>query len=328
VDHNYDQTTRDLTEVIDARGKSKTRTYEQNTGLLLTENRPDGSKTTITRDSQGRPSQTKIEGTAPGLDEVTVTTYDNLGRLTVSRVRMASTTADDPSDLVTTKTYDRDGNLLTVTDTVRPCTTYSYDQNGNQTATRVALSRPAGAVCAFGTAGITWSETTRAFDTRNLKSSETLVAADYPGNIITAWQFDAAGRTTKVTDPRGNFVDYTYDANNRKLTETRTVSLGGIARSSQNRVTPKHVAPVTKRLVASEHGGVRLRHTYGTRPGRAAWPGSAGDAGRTPSATCRGSSSTTRRVCNVQWASFRVGAQMLSRAHRRNNQSPLPSSKS
>ena len=261
VDQDYDSL-RLLTSVTDARGKVTTLTYDSH-GQLASESRPDGSKTTISRDLWGRPTDLRVGATSPASsDHLTRTVYDDLGREKTVRVRMGSDpTSDHGSDLVTAKTYDRDGNLLTTTDPKggvttstpdkrgrvvavdaplgnggstnadRPCSAYQFDQLGNQTASRLAISRGASASCSFGASGLSWLETQVGYDARNLKTSETIVnlnSGEYSGGTIArAWQYDAAGRPTRTTDSKGNYVELTYDALGQKLSAEQAVILGG-----------------------------------------------------------------------------------------------------
>ncbi|MCC7106255.1 MAG: RHS repeat-associated core domain-containing protein [Chloroflexi bacterium] len=265
VDHDYNSL-RLLTQVADARGKVTTMTYDS-FAQLATETRPDGSETRITHDSWGQPTDIRVGGTSTSSsDHLTHVTYDELGRETEVRVRMGSDpTTNDSADLVTSKAYDRDGNLTSSTDpngnaatltndhrgrvvaldypignggadnTTRPCTAYQYDQLGNQTNVRVAISRGSSASCSFSAGSVTWSETQSTYDSRNLKTDESLInltTGEYAGGTITtSWQYDAAGRNTRVTDPRGNYLVLDYDALGRKTSGQTAVTLTGVSGS-------------------------------------------------------------------------------------------------
>jgi YD repeat-containing protein len=63
VDHDYDDT-RLMTQVTDARNKVTSWTYDAR-GQRATETRPDGSRTTWTRDPWGRVTETRVGGTTP-----------------------------------------------------------------------------------------------------------------------------------------------------------------------------------------------------------------------------------------------------------------------
>ncbi|MBP2161889.1 MULTISPECIES: RHS repeat protein, partial [Asticcacaulis] len=145
------------------------------------------------------------------------TTYDYDAASRVFRQRV------DPTglNLVTERSYDGKGQVLTVTDANTVVTRYEYDlegrklkeivDNGGLNVTTqwayddagrvVSMTSPAGVVVSY------------AYDKLSRLTSETL----NPGglNLVTSYEYDAAGNVIKKTDAAGGITRNVYDGNNR-----------------------------------------------------------------------------------------------------------------
>ena len=152
--------------------------------------------------------------------------------------------------LTTTTEYDAAGRVIRETDPMGHETSYTYDANGNQTS----VTNEAGLTTFYsydaanrvieitepGTpARITQYEydgngrrtreiapdgtvTTFAYNTRGLLTQEVVdpddPATSYDGlNLVTEYGYDALGRRTSVTNPRGFATTYGYDAADRLI---------------------------------------------------------------------------------------------------------------
>jgi RHS repeat-associated protein len=124
-------------------------------------------------------------------------TYDALGR------RLSES---DALGHTVRYTYNGFGQMLTYTDADGRVATNTYDAHGNVTATRDAL----GNATTF---------------TNNARGEQTSVTD--PLGHVTSFEYDGAGNVTKATDPLGHVTTYAYDANNRRLTESATRTVGG-----------------------------------------------------------------------------------------------------
>jgi len=143
---------------------------------------------------------------------VTLYTYDRANRL-LTRTTPAG---------ATTFTYDKHGNVATITDAEGHVTTYTYDLLNRRTAIREADG----------------STTTYVFDAAGQVRFQFGPRNSVGGPLTTEWRYDVLGRLTQVTDPAGNTTSYTYDAGDNALT---TTDVGGytttVTRDFLHRVT-------------------------------------------------------------------------------------------
>jgi large repetitive protein len=142
------------------------------------------------------------------LGEVTVYTYDNIGRVLTKTVTYGSTSA------VTSYTYDGDGRIVTETDpatmdavtgaTHIEVTTSSYDPDGDLTQSVVSDA---------GTGDDAPRTTTTGYN-----ACDQITSVTDPDGNKTSYTYDAYGNKATVSDPLGNVTDYTYDADGDLLT--------------------------------------------------------------------------------------------------------------
>jgi len=164
--------------------------------------------------------------------------YDTKGNLLETRRKRIGATpfVNDPTDLVTTFTYESQFNLIkTVTDPRGNVTTYTYDYE---------LSEPAKGNLRRITAPMVDGQTIQASFTYNA-FGQVLTATD-PNGLVTTYAYhatsgellqvtrgtgtpqaattslayDAVGNVTSLTDPRGNVTTFTYDERNQLITTT------------------------------------------------------------------------------------------------------------
>lgn len=212
VRNEYDDQGR-LVRQIDAFGKAMTFTHDLNTrqevltdklgratvyeynarGQVVRTTDANGGVTTRTFDSRDQMlGETNPEG------KTTAYTYDAQGNKLSETNALGQTIRS---------TYDSFGQVLTYTDAAGRVSTNTYDARSNVTSTRDALGN---------TTNITY----------NARGDETSIT-DPLGNV-TRYEYDGAGNLTKKIDPLDNFITYTYDANNQKLSESATRTVGGV----------------------------------------------------------------------------------------------------
>jgi len=176
------------------------------------------------------------QGTGPDAQPMTRTTYDPVGNvLTVTDPRGEKTTntydalnrlltSTDAAGIIVTNTYDEVGNKLTVQDGLSHTTTFTYDGlNRNLTQ-----SDPASHAVTYTYDGLNKTkrvdalshETDYAYDSRNRLTGVVYVSRTADNRT---YAYDGFGNLTSVTEPNAATtaadVVYTYDANNRVLTE-------------------------------------------------------------------------------------------------------------
>ena len=130
-----------------------------------------------------------------------VTTYTHDSQSNVLTETMTLTTSEEVRTLVTTKTYDSNGNETSVLDAEGNLTRFEYDANGNQTAIIDSLGR----------------RLVNSYDDKN-RLTETILPDDTPDddsdNLRTSTTYDANGNRTSVTDFVGNTTYYSSSATN------------------------------------------------------------------------------------------------------------------
>lgn len=148
---------------------------------------------------------------------VTTRSYDRLGR---------TVTVTDPLNAARTTTYDAFDRVLTQSDALGAVTTYSYDTAAR--TVRVRTPEGLSTTTRFNRHGQVLTVT-------DGKQQATSYAYDREGRLVqtttpltaTGSTYDIAGRLATTTDANGKTVAYTYDAADRVL--RRTVDPGGLA---------------------------------------------------------------------------------------------------
>ena len=129
-----------------------------------------------------------------------VTTYEyNI------RGNLLSTTSPAPYNYKTSYQYDAKDNLLEIKGQGGFITNYEYDAKSNLTKTILKLD------------GTTTAETTYEYDTKGR-----LVSIKDAENNITIMEYNVGNfnNVTKIIDPMGGVIEYTYDTLSRRITET------------------------------------------------------------------------------------------------------------
>ncbi len=194
-----------LIRVTDALGNTRQMTYDATYNVRT---RTDASGNTVM--SLDYDALDNLVSVTDALERKTTSEYDELSRLirtTDSLNRTTHFNYDDLDRLVSAidalsgkseQGFDKDGNLTGITDPNSNQTGFSFDKNGRLTAET-------------STTGTSVRHTYNAKDllaeVRNARGQNRM------------FEYDAAGRLTRMTDPDGA-VSYTYDANNNVLTVT------------------------------------------------------------------------------------------------------------
>lgn len=209
-------------------------TYDAS-GNLKTETDPRGHVTTYTYDADNR----LISVTTP-LGEKTTYGYDTVGDQTTVVDPRGNVTGANSVDYTTTSAYDKNGNLLSVTDPLGDKTSYTYDGNGNVLTSTDANSHvtaytydalgdvltvtaPDGGVTTY-----TYDGNGNVLTSTDAKNHVTNYAYDNNGNLssvtgpdpdgsgpqtapVTTYSYDADGNLSQETEPNGDTITYTYD---------------------------------------------------------------------------------------------------------------------
>lgn len=180
----------DVTAITDPEGATTSFNYDGATGDLLAVTDPEGSITSHGYDGIGRVTSTvSPNGNEPGADpgDWTTTFAFNANNQPTQVVEPvdATTTA------TTSRTYDADGNLASITDPNNHTTSYTYDAAGQV----VQVHRPDGTALASEY----WPD-------GRLK-----VQRDATNTATGSYDHDAQGRLTSSTDALGNATTFGYD---------------------------------------------------------------------------------------------------------------------
>jgi YD repeat-containing protein len=177
-----------VTAMVDATGARTSYSYDAD-GNLTQVVSPTSSKATFSYDSLGRVTRTVApRGNVAAVDPdrfATTMEYDAASRVT------RTTVANGTTPIVTTVTYDRNGNQTSVRNADGKTTAYTYDVAGQLTSIR----RPDGSTLASAY----WPDGTLARQ------------VDGAGHT-TSYTSDPLGRSASVTDPLGRVTTYSYDA--------------------------------------------------------------------------------------------------------------------
>jgi len=200
----------DLVKITDAKGRNVLMEYNVD-GLLTKTTLVDGTTVETTYDAMGR-----VIATKDALGRETKKEYDDFGR--VSKVI-------DPKGNEFLLEYDNVGNIIKVTDAkgndvqakydelYRPFKTIDADGVEVATTTYNALSMPTKVEDATG------KSVAFSFDSLNRLQESTL-----SDSIKAQALYDALGRITKVTDPKGATNAYEYDALGNLVKETNPLN--------------------------------------------------------------------------------------------------------
>lgn len=180
----------DVTAITDPEGVTTSFDYDPETGDLLALTDPEGSTTRYGYDGIGRmTSLVAPKGNEPGADPAawTTTFTYNAHNQPVQVVAPidATTTA------TTSRTYDADGNLATLTDPNGHSTGYVYDAAGQL----LEVHRPNGSVLG----NVYWAD------------GRLRAQVDASSTTTRSYDHDALGRLLSVTDALGNATTFGYD---------------------------------------------------------------------------------------------------------------------
>jgi RHS repeat-associated protein len=124
----------------------------------------------------------------------------------------------DAASRTTLLTYDLLGRLKTITDAANKTLQYGYDAAGNRVSSKDPLNHEKkyefddlNRATALVELGITPSPRTE----YGYDAAGNIVTVKDPENHTTIYEFDALSRNTRITQPLGQFVQYSYDSRDR-----------------------------------------------------------------------------------------------------------------
>lgn len=222
TEYGLDEFGNALTETVTESGitlSTSSSTYDIHGNVLTSETTGGGVTNTSssTYDSMGRTLTTSSPGTS------TTYTYDALGREIQS-----VTTEDGLADVISTKTYDKNGTLLSESTTGGTSSEYIYD-----TRNRVVCETVSGEDIAPRTTATSYGYTGTQGDMVYVESSTvtgnvSLFSSESPSQTQTQY-IDGAGKVLMEVDNQLQ-TEYTYDKSGNVLTaETTTADAGAAA---------------------------------------------------------------------------------------------------
>jgi RHS repeat-associated protein len=192
--YRYDPRLR-LQQTTDPHGLVTTHTYDDDDNLIKTRY-ANGDEESFDYDAEGNlVSETSPEG------HVTAYSYDSVGRVA---------TATDPEGGVTEYAYNDRGQVVAETSPEGHVTAFEYDEAGNRTAVESAAGRRStSSYDAFGRVitstsprgNETGADPAEFTTTSTYDSAGLLTQTTTPGNAVTSYGYDLAGRQTSITDP-------------------------------------------------------------------------------------------------------------------------------
>jgi YD repeat-containing protein len=183
----YDQNTGELTSVTDAAGAITRTEYDAN-GFVTAEVDALGRRTEYVNDAQGRVLEERRTRTrADGSTELLLTshTYDANGNLVAT---------EHPDGSITTMAYDANDKLVAQCDGLARCTTTEYDARGNE----VAITHPDGTV-----------------ERKDYDANGNVISQTDRAGRLTRFVFDAANRLLETVHPDETPLD---DSDNPRTT--------------------------------------------------------------------------------------------------------------
>ncbi|MEA5027010.1 MAG: DUF6531 domain-containing protein, partial [Erysipelotrichaceae bacterium] len=232
VENTYDDDSHVLTSVTQRdphplTGSARTTSYQYDVfGNLTKTTMPNGSFTakTYTKDNQVLTQTFSNDELTSSLDDYVLTySYDGNGRLLSS----ADNAAYDPSagtygpQTLSSRTYNRYGDLIALTDQAGLLTTYEYDLYGRTIAVtqhEVPTGQDVGGTFVSAETDLTVST---AYDCLGRVSTETAA-----NGLITAYVYDALGNVIQQTETAGSTVhqeSYVYDRFNNVISATNAL---------------------------------------------------------------------------------------------------------
>lgn len=208
TEHTYDNASR-ITSSKDPLNNVTTFTYWPD-GTPKTQVSPRGNvaganaalfTTTWTYDAAGRQTQVTAPGGSSGVSTQSITKYgyDDAGRLTSEIAPRGNVTGAVASQFTTTRTYDAEGNELSVTNGLGNKSTATYDDEGRMVSSVNQEGNAAGGTPADHTMTIT-------YNARGDIETQT-----QPDEAAMEYEYDDNGRQTIVTTPRGSVATYAYN---------------------------------------------------------------------------------------------------------------------
>jgi RHS repeat-associated protein len=269
-------------------GTSLANTYSATTGARLSSTDAAGHTTKYAYDAAGD----LVEVVSPA-GETTTYGYDAAGRLTSSVSPRGHASGANPAQFTTTYAYDPDDRLVTVTDPLGDTTTTTYDKVGNIASVTnpdnhttsysydaanhlVKITAPDGSVTesTYDAAGNLSSRidpnghtTSSSYDAANRLS-----AVKTPLGHTTSYSYDRDGNRIETLDATGASTTYTYDALNRLTAKTYSDGTPTVKYSydaDSNRISMSDATGTTtytynsrNQLTKKTHGGASFTYTY------------------------------------------------------------------
>ena len=235
---------------------TKTYDYYKNGKIKsITDN--EGRRTEYLYDADGNVSRERVYASA---EEYNTTYYHNnyLGKVTEKREYVkARDLVGDYVDgtldiaLITTCTYDKNGNLKTVTAPDLVSTTYTYDGRNLQTSAAQSGRDEYGNPAEL--------KTTTAYNWQG----QPVETSDAGGNT-TSYTYDKRGLLVKITDAAGNITAYYYDRAGRKTAEVAPVDYEP-SKSLEDMNRVEYTYDLMGRVTTKTYAGYEQRYDPSTK---------------------------------------------------------------